>query len=373
MLSNMTIIKSRIIKNSPGVIFALFLVSLLHGFAIAEATKQKPLRIGVIGGFSGPGAAYGNAIKNGIEMAREELGDSGLEFFYEDDQFISSKTIVAFQKLADIDHVDALMVVGSSSSAVVAPVAEAKKIPLFAWASDERVAKNKQFVLRTYMSGFEEGSRAAEEAKNKGFKRLAVVISTSDYAQSVREGLTKNLPPEMLVSSDEFLSSEQDYKTIITKSKKSGVDLFYLCLWPGALSSFAKQLKQLGSTASMCGCETLHDLNEIKNAGGAFLGTWFVAATVTPSFHKDYMERFHNDDVISGAAIHYDLTKLISGLIPQLSDPSKLIETVLSSGKHSGAIGDFEFARKNGDTFMKIELGLKEITRDGFRDIERLR
>ena len=347
----------------------LCIICIFARVSHAEEKPRAPMKVGVLGGFSGPGASYGNAVRNGIELAREETGAPHLEFIYEDDQFISSKTMLAFKKLADIDKVDALMVVGSGSTAVIAPLAEEKKIPLLGWASDARTALNRPHVLRTYMSGYAEGVRAGQEAVKRGFARSVVAISTGDYAQSVREGILSTLPKERVLSSNEFLPEERDYKTLIAKSLHSGADAFYLCLWPGALSSFARQLRELGGHTALYGCETMHVLDEVKSANGALEGAWFIAAKTTPGFHARYMDRFHNDDIISGAAIHYDLTKLLNELEPTITDRSKLVEMLLKSGRHQGAIGTYEFMAKDGDQHMEIELGVQEVTKDGFREL----
>jgi len=51
--------------------------SALFGLVIALSLSTQAfadLRVGFIGGFSGPGKAFGDAARNGFELAQEEFG-----------------------------------------------------------------------------------------------------------------------------------------------------------------------------------------------------------------------------------------------------------------------------------------------------------
>ena len=95
------------------LVLAFLLVAGCTQTAITgEATTDDKLVIGVIAPFSGENAAFGQAIREGVEIARKELPDD-VVFIYQDDQLDNAQAVSALKQLIDADDVDA--VVGFSS------------------------------------------------------------------------------------------------------------------------------------------------------------------------------------------------------------------------------------------------------------------
>jgi len=88
------------------------------------------IEIGVSLPLTGDGAAYGQEVKKGIDLALDELNAAGgiqgkrITLVYEDDRGESAAAVSAFQKLISTDHVPA--VIGGAFSAqamAIAPIA----------------------------------------------------------------------------------------------------------------------------------------------------------------------------------------------------------------------------------------------------------
>ena len=69
--------------------------------AAAEGAEGGTLKIGVIGPLTGAGAAYGNAVANGAELAAKEINEAGgingaqIEFQFQDDEHDAEKSVNA--------------------------------------------------------------------------------------------------------------------------------------------------------------------------------------------------------------------------------------------------------------------------------------
>lgn len=323
----------------------------------AQGTK---LNVGFIAAFSGPAQAYGDAARNGFELALNEVSRGNIHVTYEDDQFTPSKAVAAFQKIVQSNLADIVICVGSATCNAIAPLAETRRLPLIGYASDPTVSKNRRFVIRSYPSGQEEGRRTGQEALKRNFSKIGVIISVHDYPLSWREGLIAAVPPSLLVLDEQVPPDLQDFKPLLLRARQRGVESFLLCMLPGQSGLFAKQSRELGLNPRIGGCYFLEDENEAALAKGALSGAWYIIASISPEFVAKYKLRYGNQNAITGAAVHYDLGKIFALFVEQnyLSDiPKHLME--ISS--YDGAGGRLSTRNDKGDQFFDYQLASREI------------
>lgn len=347
----------------------LFGSLLLGATVLASPVQAQPLKVGFIGGLSGPGKIYGEASKNGLEMAFDEIGREGVELVYEDDQFTPAKTVSAFKKLVEIDKVDLIIVLASSPSKAIAPLAEQRQIPLIAWASDTEVSKGKKYVFRSWISGDEEGARLAAEVEKRNYPSTAFLIVTSDYSRSVQSGFVSHAKIKPILT-EEYGTDEKDFKPFLLKLKNKSVQHLGVCLNPGQSGILAKQAKDLGTPLQIFGCETLEDKAELKLSQGALLGAWFVTASVSERFHQSYLKKFGNDDVLSGAAVHYDVAHLLKQLANKEAKGPAILENIRTTKIQDGALGTYEIKSTPDDQYFDMSLQLKVTTATGFEKLK---
>ena len=113
-------------------------VALAAAVALGSALAAQPIKIGVAEALSGPAAQYGVSIRNGFEMAVDEINAAGgvngskIELVVEDEQGKKDEAINAFKKLIFQDKT--LMLFGptlSNSASAADPIAQASKIVVF--------------------------------------------------------------------------------------------------------------------------------------------------------------------------------------------------------------------------------------------------
>ena len=354
-----------ILKLLLGVTF--FSVGSITAFA--EAPLKKAFQIGLIAPLSGEASSFGESAKNGVLMAIEELNISQkIKVVVEDDAYTPAKTVTAFNKLVDVDNVDLILTVASTPSNAVAPIAERRRIPLIAWASDPNVSRNRKYVVRSYPSGETEGEIAITEAKKRGLTKIAIFTSQDDYSFSWKLGIEKSLAADHIVFNETVMDESNDYRTLILKSKAKGARGYAICLKPGKLGLMARQIRETYRSAVIFGCENLNNPDENKIAQGALSGAWFSTLQVDDSFNSRYQKRYGNSDSISAAANFYDTIVLLNRL--DLAENSEdLIDQMLRQSEINGVIGPFKVIEVDGDRHFDIPLVIKEVTTEGFKTI----
>jgi ABC-type branched-subunit amino acid transport system substrate-binding protein len=86
--------------------------------------RADPVRIGVLTDLSGGMAFWGKQSRIGAELARDEIRSGGgdLELIFGDHQLQAKSAVTEFQKLADIESIDALYSEFTPTSVAIAPI-----------------------------------------------------------------------------------------------------------------------------------------------------------------------------------------------------------------------------------------------------------
>ena len=98
----------------------LIVVLLLVGLLVLGCTgnyvkEPETIKLGSILILTGQGAAWGEAARNGIEMAVEDVNNDGgvlgkqIEFVHQDDQSEAKKSVSAFYQLVDAMNIDIII------------------------------------------------------------------------------------------------------------------------------------------------------------------------------------------------------------------------------------------------------------------------
>ena len=132
-------------------------------------------------------------------------------------------------------------------------------------------------------------------------KKWAVMHATDAFGNGGKNNLVEALKELGItpVTIQGFTSNSQDFTQIVLAIKQSGADIVasYITNSPD-VGIFAKQLRQLGVTATWLGSASLSTDTAIKLAGEALYGTYSVAdyaaasSPETTAFAKKYEEKY---------------------------------------------------------------------------------
>lgn len=339
--------------------------------------NSEQLRIGAILPLSGQSASLGNYIRNGIALSYEKLPaerKKQVELFYEDDGWQIPRSVSAYRRLVSHHKVNAFLVVGSAVGNALAPLAEKDGIPLISiGASDFNVVKGRTFAFIHWVTPEVEARVMVEEIRKRGYKHLALISGEQEGILAVYRAVIKELKrvglDGKIVLDQKFLTTETDFRTYVAKARKRQVDGVIVCLFPGALSSFAKQIRQGGVQADLMGIELFEDSNEVAASQGALIGQWYINSdSATSNFEKIYYSSFKEHPGWAAANAYDSLQLLAAAHQLYGNNGSKIAEYLSQLTDYRGAAGTYS---STGDNRFTLAAAVKVVRKDGFEKLVR--
>ncbi len=294
-----------------------------------KKTNSDVFKIGGIGPTTGDNAIYGTAVKNGIQLAVDEINEAGgingkqIEYKFEDDQSDSEKSVNAYNTLKDWGM---QMLIGTTTSTPCTAVVEETnsdnmfQITPSATAVDSIQYKN---AFRMCFSDPNQGKASADYIADNGIaKNIAVIYNSSDtYSSGIYQKFSEEAKARKLnvVAAEAFTAdSKTDFSVQIQKAKSAGAELVFLPIYYQEASLILAQAQKMGYTPKYFGCDGMDGLLALDGfdtslAEGVMFLTPFTADAqddATQKFVAAYKEKF-GDTPIQFAADAYDCVYVI--------------------------------------------------------------
>lgn len=322
----------------------------------------EPVKIGYIGPLSGPSAVLGMDAIKAIEIAADEANatDSSLnrkiQIIAEDDQYLTEKTVEAYNKLVNVDKAKIILV--STYGGVFAIADRAKQDgvliidPLDCNSELAMVSKN-VFCLATESESI--GYSLADYAISQGKLKAGVLFSTKDNFMS----LVKNAFKQKYeagggkVFEDNFNFNDSDFKTLLTKMKTNNPDVLVI-LGHDEQGIIMKQARDLGIKAQFLTTGTITSPGAQEaargNAEGTVLAYWSDDSNNVSA--KEFTQKFIakvGRAPILPLTTHpaYDIIKILTEkILPRTneSDIASLKAKLLGIKNYQGITGNVTFA-----------------------------
>ena len=301
----------------------------------AEGADGEVFKIGGIGPITGAAGAYGEAVKNGTELAINEINEAGgingyqVAFNFQDDENDPEKAINAYNTLKDWNM---QMLLGTvTSKPCIAVVAETAADNLFqltpSGSAVESISGDNAF--RVCYSDPDQGRASAQYiGEHKLATKIAIIYdSSSEYSDGIRESFVAEAPNQGLevVASEAFTSDNNtDFSVQLDKAKESGADLVFLPIYYQEASVILKQANDKDFHPQFFGCDGMDGILDVKNfdtslAEGLMLLTPFVADAddeKTQAFVSKYKE-LYGDTPNQFGADAYDAIYAIKAAIEE--------------------------------------------------------
>ena len=292
--------------------------------ASSEASSDKVFKIGGIGPVTGAAAVYGLAVKNGAQIAVDEINADGgingyqIEFNFQDDEHDSEKSVNAYNTLKDWGMQVLMGTVTSAPCVAVADKTNADNMfQITPSGSSVECAQNPN-VFRVCFSDPDQGAASATYiAENKLAEKIAVIYDSSDvYSSGIYEKFAAEAANQGLeiVDAEAFTAdSNKDFSTQLQKAKDAGADLVFLPIYYTEASLILKQADTMGYAPKFFGCDGMDGILQVENfdtklAEGLMLLTPFAADAqdeLTKKFVTSYKENY-GETPIQFAADAYD-------------------------------------------------------------------
>ena len=292
--------------------------------ASSEASSDKVFKIGGIGPVTGAAAVYGLAVKNGAQIAVDEINADGgingyqIEFNFQDDEHDAEKSVNAYNTLKDWGMQVLMGTVTSAPCVAVADKTNADNMfQITPSGSSVECAQNPN-VFRVCFSDPDQGAASATYiAENKLAEKIAVIYYSSDvYSSGIYEKFAAEAANQGLeiVDAEAFTAdSNKDFSTQLQKAKDAGADLVFLPIYYTEASLILKQADTMGYAPKFFGCDGMDGILQVENfdtklAEGLMLLTPFAADAqdeLTQKFVTSYKENY-GETPIQFAADAYD-------------------------------------------------------------------
>ena len=309
----------------------------------STAASGEVFKIGGIGPVTGAAAVYGLAVKNGAQIAVDEINADGgingyqIDFQFQDDEHDAEKSVNAYNTLKDWGM---QMIMGTVTSAPCVAVADKtmadNMFQITPSGSSVECAQNPN-VFRVCFSDPDQGAASATYiAENKLADKIAVIYDSSDvYSSGIYERFASEAANHGLdiVAAEAFTAdSNKDFSTQLQKAKDAGADLVFLPIYYTEASLILNQANTMGYALKFFGCDGMDGILQVDNfdtklAEGLMLLTPFAADAddeLTQKFVTAYKEKY-GETPIQFAADAYDAIYAIkaaaeeAGITPETS------------------------------------------------------
>ena len=348
------------IKKVMSVVVTGVAAFMLAGCTVAKSsgstgTKQdnKTVKIGVNMELSGAAAGYGNAQKQGIELAVSEINKKGgidvngqkkkIKLIVRDNKTAIATSASVAAQLTNKDKVAAIVgpATTNAGTAEIPNITKAKVPSVSPSATDpnytlQKNGKVQPFVFRAcYQNNFQGGSAAKFVMNNIKAKRVAVYTdNSSDYGNGLAKAFKKTYKGK-IVDSQTFSEGDKDFNAVLTSFKAKKVDAIYVPGYYTEVGLIIKQARQIGIKAPIVGSDGMADPKLVqiagaKNASKIYYTTPFstqVAAKdpTASKFMRDFKNRYH-EEAPTFSALAYDAVYMIKEAIEnEKSDDSAKI------------------------------------------------
>ena len=274
----------------------------------ASAASGAAIKIGGIGPLTGGAAIYGNAVKNGTELAVEEINAQGglqFELNFQDDENDPEKSLNAYNNLKDWGMQALLGTVTTQPCLTVAPETAADNMFLLTPSASAADVIKEDNAFQVCFTDPNQGVASADYIAENGLAtKIAIIYDSSDaYSSGVHdkfkeEAATKGLE---IVADEAFTADNKtDFSVQVQKAKSSGAELVFLPIYYSEANLVIQEMNKQGCTASIFGCDGLDGLLTIEGADtslfeGVMLLTPFAADAQdekTQNFVSKYEEKY---------------------------------------------------------------------------------
>lgn len=293
--------------------------------------------IGGIGPTTGATAIYGTAVKNGAQIAVDEINAAGgingkqIEYRFEDDQNDAEKAVNAYNTLKDWGM---QMLVGTTTTApCIAAAGKTASDNLFqitpSASAPSVLSSGNGNIFQVCFTDPNQGIASAQYiAENKLAKKIGIIYDSSDvYSSGIEEKFEAEAKDKglQIVSKAAFTAdSKTDFGTQLQKAKDAGADLLFLPIYYQEASIILKQADTMGYKPKFFGVDGMDGILTVENfdtklAEDVMLLTPFAADAkdkTVQNFVKTYKEKY-KDTPNQFAADSYDAVYALKAAIEE--------------------------------------------------------
>ena len=341
-------------------------------FGFSLSALAADIKLGAAEALSGPASQYGQSIKNGLQLAVDELNAAGgvkgnkISIQFEDEAGKKEQAIDVFKKLIFQDKV--LMLFGptlSNSAQAADPIAQAAKVVVFGTSNTaDGITSIGDHVFRNSVTEADvlpETLRVAIKQAKIG--KVAVLYGNDDvFTKSGYDAFKKALEnlKVPVTTTETFAKGDVDFKAQLTKIKANGADAIVLSALIAEGAPIMVQARQLGIDLPFIGGNGMNsvkifDLAKEKSDNLWVGSPWALGNQTKENQHfvVAYTQKYKSAPDQFGAQA-YDAMNIVATALGKiklsgnLESDRKALRDALPAVTHLGATGPFKFRQAMG-------------------------
>jgi branched-chain amino acid transport system substrate-binding protein len=338
------------------------------GIAVVSAgAATAQVKFGVGGPITGPSAATGAQMKNGVDQAAADINAAGgilgqkISVSYGDDVSDPKQGVSVANKFS-ADGVK--FVIGHYNSGVTIPSSEVYQengvLQITPASTNPTVTERKMWnIFRVCGRDDQQGQVAGEYiAKHFKGKKIAVVHDKTTYGKGLADEMKKTINKAGMkeVLYEGINTGEKDFSALVSKIKQSGADLIY---WGGLYTEgglIVRQMRDQGVKAPLMGGDGITS-DEFASVGGPGVEGTLMTYGPDPRNKPDakkVVEEFRAKKFEPEAYTLYSYAGV--QIIKQAAeaakslDPKKVAEKMHSGMQFKTVLGDISYDKKGDIT-----------------------
>ena len=343
-------------KVLSSVFAALMLSAVMTGCNAAssesgDSSDSAVFKIGAMGPLTGDNASYGISVKQGAQLAVDEINAAGgvegmtLELLFEDDELDEEKAVSAYNKVMDQG---ANVIMGAvTTGCCIAVTEESVQDNILQITPSGSGLECTQYdnCFRVCFTDPMQGRMMAEYIKEQGYSNAAIIYDvSSDYSTGIKDAFVETFTAAggTIAAEESFTAGDVDFKTQLTKIKSSGADCLFLPIYYAEVGYISEQAPTVGLSLPYFGCDGWDgviaqlDGNTQNIEGAAFL-TPFVATSEQQNV-KDFVAAYedaYGSTPDQFAADGYDCVYAIYEALQQIDgvadmEPAELCDALIA-------------------------------------------
>lgn len=274
----------------------------------AACAGSPDVKFGAIVSLQGVGAAYGNSIKNGIELAVEEINAAGGIHFKDSDvtkqitlmlRDTESDPIVATQHARELIDAGAHAVIGSDVSDVtlaIAPIFEEAEIVLLSPSSSSpKLTRAGDFIFRNFPSDELEALNTADYIYNKrGLRQAAIIANQNEFGIGIKNAFIERFRQlgGRVVGQTTYPPDATEFGSQVAEIMLLEVPAIYIAGYTRDTAAVVKALRDAGEDAELFATGAM--LTEELDADGkvAVEGLYYPLPSFDPDSEAPHVRAF---------------------------------------------------------------------------------
>lgn len=367
-------------------IFSLILIATMSIMALSacnssgetsqsEVKPTNAIKLGLIGPLTGDASIYGIAVKNGIDLAIEEINAGGgvldkkIQLEALDDKNDISEAVNAYNNLVSKQMVALLGTVTSKPSIAVAEIASEERMPMLTpTGTAQAITTYGDNSFRVcFTDPFQGKTMGVFAAENLKVKNVAVIYDNSnDYSEGLAKSFIETVEAKGLtvVANESYGEADKDFRTQLTKIQAAQPEVLFIPDYYQKIALIATQAREIGFDKPMLGGDGWDGVLEVLDSSNKKVvdNCYFsnhYSVNDTDKLVSDFVTNFkakYNETPNAFAALAYDSAYIMTNAIKSANSTDK--EEIIKALKEmtfDGVTGHITFD-ENGDPIKSVSI-----------------